>query len=114
MNFLLLALKTLDPYKEFIVLVCILLAILSLVVIVTKAYMQFKVKQTECDGRFKLIERTADESRSESREALKIVKSVESCTDKIKITVDEIKSDFDGMKTDFLEGKYAKKEKSAG
>ena len=54
MNFLLVALKTLDPYKEFIVLVCILFAILSLVVITTKAYIAFKEKQVECEGRFNL------------------------------------------------------------
>lgn len=54
MNFLLVALKTLDPYKEFIVLVCILFAILSLVVITTKAYIAFKEKQKECEGRFNL------------------------------------------------------------
>jgi len=83
MNHLLSALSYLEPQKEFIVLCCILFSLLSLLVVVIRAYISFKVKQEHCDGRFNVqdtkiqtIAETSERAESKADEAITAVREI--------------------------------------
>ena len=100
MNFLLTAVKELGPYKEFIVLVCILLSILSLLVVAVKAYIKFCEKQKECEGKFNLQDFKIDGQN-------KKIDKIEKKTDAVAGEVFEMKPKVDDIH-DWLD-KYKKK-----
>ena len=105
------ALKSLGASPEVIILICILCVLICILGMILKAYLGFKVKQAHCDGRFELIERTADDARADSKEALSIARKIEVNTNKIEQTVTDIKKGY----KDFIDGKYknAKEESKA-
>jgi len=97
-------------YKEFIMLVLIFI---SSVVRCVQEYVSQRLLKKDmqlqvntCDGKFNLqkqvnetLNTSMKEARLESKEALSIVREVQTCTTTIKNTVDNFKRDF-------LDGKY--------
>ena len=90
---------------EIIIIIALLFSILSALIgmlyFVIKAYVNFKVKQEHCEGRFDRqrddIVRLSDgfkEVRRESSETRQTVQKIEICTTKMQQTVEDIKTGY--------------------
>lgn len=101
-NFILNLLKVAEVEKEFIVLVGILIVLVSMLFVLIRAYIGFKIKQEHCDGRFnaqdikiEYIDKRAESAEKKSTESLDAVKRMEP-------KVNEMHKGY----MDFLDDKY--------
>ena len=96
--------KVAEAEKEFIVLCGILLALVSMLVFVIKAYISFKVKQEHCDGRFSAqdirINHIGEKAESAEKKSIESINAIK----EMKPKVDEMHKGF----LEFIDDKYKK------